>query len=141
MSKQRTGVNDINSRERMNQALGLRKAGCTLDMIAQQCGYGSKSSAHKAIRRAMSELPVENALELRALEVQRLDELMQSHWGRAKKEIPSAYLVVKIIETRCRLLGLNVENDATPLAPQVLIREIPNQYLSGPTPGAIIEAE
>src|SRR6266567_7459425 len=130
MSKQRTSIRDINGRERMNLALSLRKAGATLDSIALQCGYGSRSSAHKAIRRAMAELPRENAEELRELEVMRLDELLLSYWQRAKKDINAAHLVLKIAEQRAKLLGLFATPESIE-TPYLLVQELPPTYLSG----------
>lgn len=129
---QYTNVKDINSRERMNLALSLRKAGATLDQIAKQCSYGSRSSAHKALKRAMAELPRENAQELRDLQVARYDELLVAWWQRAKKDITAAHLVLKIEDQRARLLGLNMEPTVEPV--RVLIREIPQGYLGEPEP-------
>lgn len=126
---QYTNAKDINSRERMNLALSLRKAGATLDQIAKQCSYGSRASAHKAIKRAMAELPRENAQELRDLEVARLDELLLAYWQRAKKDINAAHLCLKISERRCRLLGLDLEPMA-PGQPETIIREVPVGYLA-----------
>ncbi len=124
---QYTNPKDINSRERMNLALSLRKAGATLDAISQQCGYGSRSSAHKAIKRAMAELPRENALELRELEVMRLDELLLSYWQRAKKDINAAHLVLKIAEQRAKLLGLFATPESIE-TPYIIVQEIPYHY-------------
>ncbi len=130
MSKQRTSIRDINARERMNMAVGLRKAGATLDQISAACGYGSRSSAHKAIRRAMMELPVENATELRALECLRLDELLLAYWPRAKKDINAAHLVLKIAEQRAKLLGLFATTESIEI-PYLSVQEVPFGYLSG----------
>lgn len=129
MSKARTSVNDINARERMNQALSLRKAGATLDAISKACGYGSRSSAHKAIRRAMNELPRENAEDLRQLELERLDELMLAHWRNAKVDVQAGHLVLKIIAQRCTLLGLNIDPSVSEARNTVVIREVPMGYL------------
>ena len=114
----------------MDQALQLRLAGNTLESIAQKCGYGSKASAHKAIKRAMAELPVEHAEELRDLQVARYDELLVAWWQRAKKDINAAHLVLKIEDQRARLLGLNMDPTVEPV--RVVIREIPSGYISEP---------
>ena len=128
MSKQRTAPRDLLARERMTRALDMRKSGATLEAISNACGYGSRSSAHKAIRRALAELPVENATELRQVECLRLDELLVSYWQRAKKDVAVAYLVLKIVDQRARLLGLNIESEEVE-KPMIVIREVPGGYL------------
>lgn len=135
MSRQRTSAGDIHSRERMNQALQLRKAGASLDQVAKQCGYGSRSSAWKALRRAMAELPRENAEEYRSLELARYDELLLAWWQRAKKDIGAAHLVLKIADQRARLLGLNIEPVAIPEV-HTILREVPQGYLREPEPAS-----
>src|SRR5258708_14885394 len=121
MSKQPTAPRDLLARERMTRALDMRKSGATLEAISNACGYGSRSSAHKAIRRALAELPVENATELRQVECLRLDELLVSYWQRAKKDVAVAYLVLKIVDQRARLLGLNIESEEVE-KPMIVIR-------------------
>ncbi len=128
MSKQRTAPRDLLARERMTRALDMRKSGATLEAISNACGYGSRSSAHKAIRRALAELPVENATELRQMECIRLDELLKAYWQRAKEDISAAYLVLRIAEQRAKLLGLQVEAEEVE-RPYVVIREVPNGFL------------
>lgn len=130
MSRDRTSQRDINSRERQNQALGLRKAGATLEQISQACGYGSRSTAHKAIKRALAELPRENAEELRALEVARLDELLMAYWQRAKKDVNAAHLVLKIASQRAQLLGLNIDPAEAETRSITVIREVPSGWLN-----------
>lgn len=129
MSRDRTSQRDINSKERQNLALSLRKAGATLEHIRVQCGYGSRSSVHKAIRAALDALPKENAQELRALEVARLDDLLLAYWQRAKKDIGVAHLVLKIAERRSRLLGLDLEPETRDSGHFVVVREVPAGYL------------
>lgn len=141
MSQHSTSQRDINARERMNQALNLRKAGATLDQISTACGYGSRSSAHKAIKRAMAELPRENAEDLRELEAARLDELLMSYWQRAKKDTNAAHLVLRIMERRARLFGLDFEAQPQGM-PQtsVIVREVPAGFF-GPVDTSINEKE
>ncbi len=131
---QYTNAKDINSRKRMDLALQMRIAGHSLAQISAACGWGSKASAHKAIKRAMAELPVEHAEELRDLQVARYDELLSAWWDRAKKDSYAAHLVLKIEDQRARLLGLNMEPTVEPV--RVLIREIPQGYLREPEPAS-----
>lgn len=132
MSKQRTSQRDINAKERQNQALSLRRTGLSLAQIATACGYQSKSSAHKAIRAALKELPMQNAEELRTLEAQRLDDLQAAWWLRAKKDVGALHAVLRIMEQRARLFGICLEPTEVD-KPKVVIREIPQMLgLLGP---------
>ncbi len=58
----------------------------------------------------------------------RLDELLVSYWQRAKKDVAVAYLVLKIVDQRARLLGLNIESEEVE-KPMIVIREVPGGYL------------
>lgn len=121
---QYTTPKDINSRVRMDQALSLRKAGCSYDAIAKACGYSSRSSARKAVIRAMHELPKENAEELRALQMAQLNELLMAHWSLAKKDVGRAHLCLKILAQQADLQGLRIEPQKLP-EPKTVIRLIP----------------
>jgi len=113
-----TKQKDINSSERAALALSLRKQGLTLEEIALKCGYQDKSGAYRAIKRCLDELPVEDAVELRKMEVMRLDALLAECWELAmNKEYRSRLFamdrVLAISERRARLLGIEVSpNDA-----------------------------
>ena len=76
----------------------------------------------------MSELPRENAENLRQLEVARLDELLLAWWQRAKKDVQAANFVLRVGERRSRLLGLDVEPQAVESS-RVIIREVAMGYL------------
>jgi len=75
MGRKRSAIRDINAVERARLAIQLRKQGLTLDDIAAQCGYSDRSGAHRAITRALERAVMEEANELRTLELMRLDEM------------------------------------------------------------------
>lgn len=58
---------------RRTRAVRLRIAGATYEQIARECGYIDRSSARKAVVRALERLEVESVTELRTLENARLD--------------------------------------------------------------------
>lgn len=99
-------------------ALELRVAGASFSEIATALNYkpmrdGSPARGHVAqdISRAIRAVTAAPAEELRDLELARLDQLQRAHWTAAKTAGPegvkAANLVVKIIERRCKLLGID----------------------------------
>ena len=135
-----TTQRDINASERSRLALQLRKEGWTLDEIAQQCGYQDKSGAYRAIKRELERLPVEDADNLRKLELMRLDDLYSICYKRMKDKGPKGERdplwavdrLLKISEQRARLMGLDISKDANIAANMVVVREVPNGYLEVP---------
>lgn len=110
-------------RKRMAQALKLRAEGCTYMEIAEALGV-SYVTAHGDVRDGLAEVTKESALNLRDLEVMRLDahtarmnvELDRLEAARAAGEIDVDRAVrgvcrvvdvlLKISERRSRLYGL-----------------------------------
>lgn len=96
--------------ERRARALQLRKEGANFDQIAEELGM-SRSAAHKTVQRAIAELATlaeTEVAELRALESARLDELHQAVWPQAVAgDLPALDRVIRIMERRARLLGLD----------------------------------
>ena len=114
---------DVELTEREIQAVELRKAGYTYQEIAQALGWEHKSSALRAVRRALARWGTESVHELRVLELSRLDTITQKLWpkivGRPPRdgdpgESPSidammAYL--KVSARRARLVGLDSSDE------------------------------
>src|SRR5688572_15727376 len=97
--KGRPGI--VVAREREVEALGLRKAGMTYDAIGKKLGV-SDEAARKAVLRALARLPViENAEELRSLELARCDDLQYAVWDRAMRgQVAATDRVLKVMERR-----------------------------------------
>ncbi|MFC6081002.1 hypothetical protein [Sphaerisporangium aureirubrum] len=94
--------------ERERRALELRRAGVTLELIAEQLGYANRSVAHKAIKRALIRTLQQPADELRALEADRLDRLQTAYWAAALRgDIKAGGVVLQIMRQRAELIGLN----------------------------------
>ena len=108
------------------QALELRKQGLQYHEIASRMGYAQKSGAHHAVQRALRAALAdrdEDAEDVRALEIQRLDDLLQGLWNKAIGGNPQAIdRVLRIMERRALYLGLD---------------EPKKQEITGPNGGAI----
>lgn len=98
----------IAAAERAANALRLRKAGVTYEMIASTLGYSSRQAAHRAVMRALDRTIQEPAEDLRKLELERLAELQRVLWPKAlEADTRSVDRVLAIMERRARLLGLD----------------------------------
>lgn len=99
-------------KERQRQAVELRKSGVTLQTIADRLGYSSASTAARAIRTAINNIPKQASQELIALEVERLDHLQAIAWSKLSPKGQGVNLdaiphIIKIMERRAKLLGLD----------------------------------
>jgi hypothetical protein len=82
--------------------------GATYEVAAKQAGYANRSGAYKAFWKAMDHREAEAVEDHRALELARLDALQVPLWEKAMNgDVKAAGMVLKIIETRSRLLGLD----------------------------------
>lgn len=94
--------------ERQRQALELRMAGYTYDVIAEQIGYADGGSAYKAVMLGIQKTLQEPADEVRKIEVARLDKLLAGIYLQAKQgNLPAMDRVLKVMERRDKLLGLD----------------------------------
>ncbi len=93
---------------RRAQALRLRLAGLSYDAIAHQLGFRHRAAAYRAVTRALTAMQREAAPAVRALELARLDALLERVWPRAMAgHLPAVDRVLAILDRRARLLGLH----------------------------------
>ena len=98
--------------ERRTKAVRLAATGMDYTQIAKQLGYHDRSGAFKAIRGALAAEQAEAVEELRMLELARLDALQRSCWDAALEgDIASIDRILKIVQARVRLLGLDQAKD------------------------------
>lgn len=99
------------------KAFELKKAGATYRAIGSQLGI-SHEMARQYVFDALKELKAlehETAEDYRQMELERLDRLQAAHWQKAigtQQIAPSessGKIILKVIETRAKLLGLFVE--------------------------------
>ena len=89
------------------KALDLRLAGASYRQIGVQLSV-SHVQAFRDVQRVLREIAKEPALEVRAVELGRLDKLMLAHWPRAiRGDVKATTLVLQIMDRRVRLLGLD----------------------------------
>lgn len=92
--------------ERQRQALELRKSGITYEAIAAQLGYRTAAGAHKAVSTALKRTLQEPADDVRKIELERLDALLEDLWK--KKDRPFVVdRILRVMERRAKLLGLD----------------------------------
>lgn len=112
----KTSVRKLEAKEKQRQALELRKAGATYEVIARQLGYAAPVGAEHAVKAALKTLLQEPAEEVRKLELERLDALLIKMYSDATRGNQGAVdRVLRIMERRARLLGLDapVKQDVT----------------------------
>jgi len=95
--------------EREAEVLRLRRRGLTFDLIAQELGYSHASGAHKAYVNANLRIIRSDVDEIRAVEMDRLDIAQAAVWnGVLRGEVPSVMALIKVMERRAKLLGLDM---------------------------------
>jgi hypothetical protein len=95
--------------DREAEVVKLRRGGMTWDMIAQRTGFANPSSARQAFERANLRVIRDDVEALRVLEEDRLDILQTAYWGKALGgDLPAAQYVLKVAESRRKLLGLDM---------------------------------
>lgn len=90
------------------QAMRLRAGGMTFRAIADELGYRSEQAAYKAVKTGLQKTLREPADELRTLEAERLDRLLEGLWEKAiSGDTWSVDRVLNIMKRRAELLGLD----------------------------------
>lgn len=106
-----TAQRRIEAKERALKALELRKKGVRYEQIAQQLGYSHRGSAHKAVMKELKLLAkecLEEAAQVRDLELQRLDDLFLAAWKAIADGSESAIdRALRVSESRRKLMGLD----------------------------------
>lgn len=97
----------MTSSERDLEALRLRRSGLTPGTIAEQLGVGTTASVNAMVSRALAATGGSNSIaEVRALELDRLDRLLQGVWVRAARgDIAALDRVIALSTLRLRLAG------------------------------------
>ena len=128
---------------RAHRAVLMRRDGASYEEIAEKLGYSDRASAYRAVFRYISKLPLtEDVRILRWLEAERLDELQRAYSVRAKTDVSVARLMLEIFARRCRLLGLDRNDDrmAGAMEASAVAELAATAMLSAHLIGAMIEA-
>lgn len=109
-------MNAAEKRERNNSALELKLAGASLERIKDHCKYRNVDEARAGIMEALELRGViEDPVEVRRLELARLDSLTMAQWPKAQKGDVRAFdRIAKATELRVRLAGQSEEHE-TPM--------------------------
>lgn len=114
---------DVNAAARAVVALQLALEGHDYQTIANRAGYASKGAAFNAVQRELQRTLQPAADAIRTMEVARLDGLLTVYLPKAMSgDGWSMDRVLRIMERRAGLLGLDAKADAAAIAGQVLIR-------------------
>ena len=112
------------ARWRRCRAVELVLQGMKYDEVARPVGYANRGTAHRAVAKALSERLVDGIDELRALEVARLDALQAALWPQVEAgDTRASMTVIRIIDRRCRLLGLYATKRTRPRFDTLVIGE------------------
>jgi hypothetical protein len=68
------------SRRRDHEAAEYRGQGWSFQRIADELGFASKGHAHEAVMRAYAEIPSEASEHAKALDLERIDRLIEKAW-------------------------------------------------------------
>jgi hypothetical protein len=95
--------------EKEAQVLKLRRVGFTFDLIAKELGYSHASGAQKAYVNACKRIVRSDVEEIRKEEQDRLDIAQTAIWqGVLRGDVSSVSALIRIMERRARLLGLDM---------------------------------
>lgn len=107
----RTTAKQAEIAERRTKMVRMRLAGLDWDTIAERLEYSNRAAACKDLSRTLTQyLAEQNSAveELREVELMRLDRLLASVWtaaiGGDNRAVETA---IKVIDRRCKLLGLD----------------------------------
>jgi hypothetical protein len=118
--------------QRRSQAIALKLAGAEWQQIADTLGYADRGAACKDVTRALEAAIAEGragAEILRETELLRLDRLQRGHWSQAVGGDPrAADTVLKVIDRRCRLLGLDVPPDVEEQMRRHVVEQVSAQF-------------
>ena len=94
----------ILAQQKRRDAIELRKMGVTYQKIADAVGYPSSQEARKQVLKAYNEIVQEPAMELRGLQVERLNHLLTIAWQQAQGGSLSAINVCVSLMSRIDIL-------------------------------------
>lgn len=110
---------------KLRQVYHLRKAGKSFAEIAEEMGEDDPIALAKANKYFMDELIVaygENERRINAmLELDRMDELQSAWWDAAKFDKDAAAVVLKIMQMRQKMLGLDLPDPTNGVVQQQVL--------------------
>jgi hypothetical protein len=103
----KVNTKSIEVREKDRQALELRKAGASYEVIAKQLGYADSSGAYKSVQRSMKTIIAEPTDELRQVEYERLNQILLILWERVQQgELGAIDRALSVMDRISKMYGL-----------------------------------
>lgn len=107
MAGRNSNSKEYDRAERKRNALELRLAGASYRDIAQALDI-SPATAMQDCKEALADIPMQQADEMRTVELSRLDRLQRAVWPKAiKGDLQAVDRAIKIIDRRAKLFGLD----------------------------------
>lgn len=104
----------VDAKTRAHQVMQLRIAGLSQEEIAERVGL-SQSRVSRIITAHLQEQRAQDTNDLRALEVERTEQLHRAVWPKALRgDAGAASVVLRAGDRRARLLGLDEGGDGAP---------------------------
>jgi len=119
-TRQRIPKSVVMTKENRDRALELRTAGLPYSAIGKAMNL-SKSQAARLVEQGLNELTEsikEKALNVRELELRRLDAIVASHWT-SRADPKSANVILNSMDRRAKFLGLDAPSRTENLNQQV----------------------
>ena len=92
--------------EKQRKALELRKGGASYASIAQAVGYKDQSGARKAVQRAFRDVIQEPALEVKTIQIERLNHMLLTLWPKVQQGDENAINTsLRVMDKIDRLMG------------------------------------
>lgn len=109
-------------------AVKMVGSGSSFDQVAEKLGYTNRGAAWRLVQKALRAVVVQGVEEYRELELSRLDALQACYWASASQgDLNAARVVLRVIEQRSRLLGLNDGHDRNAThVPRLLVSSMGN---------------
>lgn len=130
MARNQTSARRMAAAAKCQAAVELRRSGMTYEAIAEQVGC-SRALAFKYVKATLDKViaqTAEAAAAVLRLELDRLDLLLAALWGDALVgNVAAVDRVLKIMERRAKLLGLDAKPETPPADDGGTIAE---QYLA-----------
>ena len=119
------GTTKMEAERQRYKMLELRLKGKTYRQIGEKLGCTAQN-VHKEIQQAFKERPIENIEEVRQLELDRLDRMIEPLEDNVNRgDVRHVEAMLKLMDRRAKLLGLNAPERleiAGELDPKVIVQ-------------------
>lgn len=102
-------IRTIKAVQRDFDAAALRSKGASFDRIAAELGFASRGHAHDAVRRALRDVPYEDADEDKRLDLERINRLIEHLWAVMERD----HLTVSQGRVVGKLIGVERDTDGS----------------------------